>query len=366
LKIAVALLGIAFAKIIEPDGDGTYRIRHQMSTNSFSWLVLGDWGGWPAPLYNSPTQLSVAASMTRTSRLFDPKWILSLGDNFYYWGVQNIEDPMWDKTFEEVYSNYRLHVPWYPTTGNHDWDTRPTLDGNIIGGNATAQLLYSRVSDRWTYPDLFYTVDSYLPNGMKQRIIMIDTPSLSGVYSTRPSDQTEDGDPADPEYAQRMWNWIEHTLEDSEDFNFLFVAGHYMTIDSRGIYDRCLVGKLLPLMEKYNVQGYIQGHRHTMEHVQQPKGQHPSDLHFFTIGAGALYCTSCIKKDILGEIDMNIACNREDNLKDDVFCHFFWSSKTTAGGYAYFTTSEEGVKVEYIESDYDKIIYETLIPPRFK
>lgn len=59
------------------------------------------------------------------------------------------------------------------------------------------------------------------------------------------------------------------------------------------------------------------------------------------------------------------ACNREDNLKDDVFCHFFWSSKTTAGGYAYFTTSEEGVKVEYIESDYDKIIYETLIPPRF-
>ena len=56
---------------------------------------------------------------------------------------------------------------------------------------------------------------------------------------------------------------------------------------------------------------------------------------------------------------------QEDNLKDDVFCHFFWSSKTTAGGYAYFTTSEEGVKVEYIESDYDKIIYETLIPPRF-
>ena len=104
---------------------------------------------------------------------------------------------MWDKTFEEVYSDARLHVPWYPTTGNHDWDTRPTLDGSMVGGNATAQLLYrqeisefwvssrltsqghlikSRVSDRWTYPDLFYTVDSYLPNGMKQRIIMIDTP----------------------------------------------------------------------------------------------------------------------------------------------------------------------------------------------
>ena len=49
---------------------------------------------------------------------------------------------MWDKTFEEVYSDARLHVPWYPTTGNHDWDTRPTLDGSMVGGNATAQLLY--------------------------------------------------------------------------------------------------------------------------------------------------------------------------------------------------------------------------------
>lgn len=54
------------------------------------------------------------------------------------------------------------------------------------------------------------------------------------------------------------------------------------------------------------IKGYIQGHRHTLEHVQQPEGQDPSDLHFFTIGAGALYCTSCIKKDIMGEIDMNI------------------------------------------------------------
>ena len=38
-----------------------------------------------------------------------------------------------------------------------------------------------------------------------------------------------------------MWKWIEHTLEDSEDFNFLFAAGHYMTIDSRGIYDRSVI-----------------------------------------------------------------------------------------------------------------------------
>ena len=48
--------------------------------------------------------------------------------------------------------------------------------------------------------------------------------------------------------SNRMWNWIEHTLEDSEDFNFLFVAGHYMTIDSRGIYDRSDIEFFIPLL----------------------------------------------------------------------------------------------------------------------
>ena len=41
-----------------------------------------------------------------------------------------------------------------------------------------------------------------------------------------------------------------------------------MVIDTRGHYDKTLVARLLPLLKKYNVQGYIQGHRHTMEHVQ--------------------------------------------------------------------------------------------------
>ena len=42
---------------------------------------------------------------------------------------------------------------------------------------------------------LFYKIDTFLPNGISQRIIMIDTPSLSGVYATRPIDMTEGNGP---------------------------------------------------------------------------------------------------------------------------------------------------------------------------
>ena len=45
------------------------------------------------------------------------------------------------------------------------------------------------------FPDLFYKIDTFLPNGISQRIIMIDTPSLSGVYATRPIDMTEGSRP---------------------------------------------------------------------------------------------------------------------------------------------------------------------------
>jgi tartrate-resistant acid phosphatase type 5 len=65
-----------------------------------------------------------------------------------------------------------------------------------------------------------------------------------------------------------MWDWIEKTLSESDDFDYLFVTGHYQVLDIRGYYDANLVHNLLPLMKKYNVSAYVQGHRHTMEHNQ--------------------------------------------------------------------------------------------------
>ena len=185
-------------------------------------MVLGDWGGWPAPHYSSPIQKSVADSMGRTSRLHRPEYIVGLGDNFYYHGVEDENDPMFENTFENIYTGPRfssiqaqeaclytvydigvyfkndefrkapnLQCPWYHTTGNHDWSTRVNENGDIVGGNVTAQIAYTEKSDRWMFPDLFYKVDTFLPNGISQRIVIIDTPSLSGVYATRPIDMTE-------------------------------------------------------------------------------------------------------------------------------------------------------------------------------
>ena len=43
-----------------------------------------------------------------------------------------------------------------------------------------------------------------------------------------------------------------------------------LVLDSIGDYDAVRVSRLLPLLKKYKVSAYIQGHRHSLEHVQGP------------------------------------------------------------------------------------------------
>lgn len=71
--------------------------------------------------------------MERTAKSRKPEFIYGIGDNFYFWGVENVYDVMWTKTFENVYQSEEMYVDWYFTTGNHDWDD----------GNGTAQIAYS-------------------------------------------------------------------------------------------------------------------------------------------------------------------------------------------------------------------------------
>ena len=45
--------------------------------------------------------MSVAQSMKRSARLNPPEYVIGLGDNFYFHGVQNENDKMFEETFEK-------------------------------------------------------------------------------------------------------------------------------------------------------------------------------------------------------------------------------------------------------------------------
>lgn len=71
--------------------------------------------------------------------------------------------------------------------------------------------------------------------------------------------------PEDVRFAEEQWSWIEEQLQGSSD-DYLIVGGHFpvWSIAEHGP-TKCLVERLKPLLEKYNVTAYISGHDHNLQ-----------------------------------------------------------------------------------------------------
>ena len=68
------------------------------------------------------------------------------GDNFYFTGVKDVNDERFFLTYENVFHDQSLQIPWYVCAGNHDHY-----------GNVSAQVAYTQRSNRWNFPSLYYS-----------------------------------------------------------------------------------------------------------------------------------------------------------------------------------------------------------------
>lgn len=69
-------------------------------SEQLSFVVLGDWGGLPFWPYETDGQDRVARRMGETASKINSSFTLALGDNFYFQGVENVEDKRFKETFE--------------------------------------------------------------------------------------------------------------------------------------------------------------------------------------------------------------------------------------------------------------------------
>lgn len=82
-------------------------------------IALGDWGGISEPPYSTKIQRQVAKEMRSYSLHKNLSFILSLGDNFYPYGIEPGQTQIRFKHgFEDVYLKDNLkQVPWYTVAG---------------------------------------------------------------------------------------------------------------------------------------------------------------------------------------------------------------------------------------------------------
>jgi tartrate-resistant acid phosphatase type 5 len=226
-----------------------------------NFLIFGDWGR-----QGEQDQVEVAEQMAKAAQDNGAKFVISVGDNFYEDGVKSVSDPHWRASFEDVYHQAPLQVPWHVIMGNHDYH-----------GNCEAQLAYHASSDRWNMPARYYLQSHPLDGGVTADFFYIDTTPMVKSYHTNPITKRQ----VATQDVPAQLDWLKGALAASKA-EWKIVIGHH-PIYSGGLHGNTpeLIKNVLPLLHQYGVQVYFNGHDHDLQHLTA------GDINLFDTGAGS-------------------------------------------------------------------------------
>ncbi|XP_029914256.1 tartrate-resistant acid phosphatase type 5a [Myripristis murdjan] len=296
---------------------------------SIKFLAVGDWGGVPHPPYITPVEKATAQEMGRVAEQMGADFVLALGDNFYYKGVDSVDSPRFKTTFENVYTAKSLQIPWYVLAGNHDH-----------AGNVKAQIEYSHRSDRWNFPAYYYELNFHIPNTQRTlSIIMLDTVMLCG-NSDDYVDEKPRG-PLDAVNANRQLTWLQQRLAQSKA-DYLLVAGHYpvWSVSEHGPTD-CLLQRLRPLLVKYKATSYLCGHDHNLQYIDE------GGVGYVVSGAGNF-------------LDPDV---RHWHHVPKGTIKFFTGKASTMGGFVHVEAKKEKMIVTFLQAK-GSSLYRVVLPRR--
>ncbi|OVA07379.1 Phosphoesterase domain [Macleaya cordata] len=232
---------------------------------SLSFLVVGDWGR--RGTYN---QSDVALQMGKVGEKLDINFVISTGDNFYDNGLTGTNDPNFEESFTKVYTAKSLQKQWYSVLGNHDYR-----------GDAEAQLnpILRKIDSRWL------CLRSFILNAEIAEFFFVDTTPMVDMYFTTTKDHTYDwrGITSRQKYISELLKDVEKALMES-NAKWKIVVGHH-AIRSVGHHGDTqeLVRQLLPILQANNLDLYMNGHDHCLEHITDTE----SGIQFLTSGAGS-------------------------------------------------------------------------------
>jgi tartrate-resistant acid phosphatase type 5 len=230
-----------------------------------NFLVFGDWGR-----RGETDQVEVATQMAKAARAINPQFIISVGDNFYEDGVKSVDDPHWQQSFEQVYSDPALRLPWYCILGNHDYHG---------AGNCDAQIAYHTINPRWNMPTRYYQQTHRIDAQTTADFFYLDTtPMVKGYYKenhekTRDHVMTQD--------VPKQLAWFKSALAASSA-QWKIVFAHHPIYSGGGHGDtEELIENILPLLHEHKVQAYFNGHDHDLQHLLA------GEVNLFDSGAGS-------------------------------------------------------------------------------
>jgi len=231
---------------------------------SLSFTIWGDWG----------FKSSYTDVVANVSDQHQSKFVAAIGDNFYWehdshgklispMGVSSVNDPKWNRIFEDVYTQPFFQNRWYVLAGNHDYVQ-----------NVMAQVHYTKKSKRWFFPSLYYKFTKKVGSATVDFFMLDTTPLYYSASELLHHFRIKGGKDV------KQIHWLENQLRASKA-TWKIVMGHHQIVDVHG-GSPYLQSKLVPLFKKYKVSAYINGHIHNVQHVEQ------NNIHYITQGNAAI------------------------------------------------------------------------------
>lgn len=210
-------------------------------------LAFGDFGD------GGRDQSEVARAMELHARQHHFDFGLTLGDNFYPWGLASPKAGRWDREWEAMYDPLGIRI--YATLGNHDYERRKS---------PLAEIERSRLSPSWCLPRRYYTFTA----GPVQ-LFALDTNPIARNETT----------------VTAQLAWLRSALRASRA-TWKVVYGHHpiYTGGEHGGDLGYLAGmkeRLLPILKEQHVDVYLTGHDHDLEALKPEGG-----VTFFVSGGG--------------------------------------------------------------------------------
>ena len=252
------------------------------------FAAIGDQGTGEAD------QHRVALLMNEKARQDSLHFVLTLGDNIYDDGVRSAHDPQWQQKFIDVYDLPYLDIPFYATLGNHDHHKNRALH----------QVAFAKINQKWQMPAPYYTFSKAIDYAHTIQFFALDTtPWVSKKY----------------DHVDQLL-WIEHALRTSTATWKIVFAHHPVFSYGKHGHEKRLVKELRPLLEKYGVDLYLNGHDHDRQLLGPIGG-----VYYVTSGTGA-------------------------KSRDAVYGPFTIFTETNLG-FAYFRVSKSELHLQFIDGD---------------
>ena len=232
-----------------------------LPSDGMNFLVFGDWGR-----KGMRSQRDVAAQMARAVRTMQARFIVSVGDNFYESGVESVDDPQWQTSFEKVYTDPALQLPWHVILGNHDYK-----------GNCDAQLAYGQQQKRWNMPARYYQQTHQVDAVTKADFFYLDTTPMLQEYWAK----GKIGAHVATQDVPKQLDWFKNALATSTAQWKIVLAHHPIYSGGEHGDSVDLIDNVLPLLQEYKVQAWINGHDHDLQHLSV------GGLNMFCTGAGS-------------------------------------------------------------------------------